>query len=298
MHQYQNQTNSSPLSRYFIFLIMKKFIQIVFVVFISSTAFCQNIAKGKIKNTQCQTYITKGDFLSKSSRFSEAIIEYTNAININPNSIDAYYGRAIAQYYSLRFEDSKRDLDFVIAHVPSCDYSYYDLRSRARVGFHDYQGALEDINKALAMNKALDNYLQRASVYLNLGDDKKAIEDFNYVIDNAKEDRLKMAAYWGLGNYYSFSEYKVRDYLKGINNYKKALEFADHEYGYLYKRIVWSYTMMIKDKMYFSLTQNEIQEEGCKWLKLLKDKYAEEINSKEGDIYKDFDFFNTTLKCK
>ena len=47
----------------------------------------------------------------KTSRYAEAIADYTKAIDINPKTAEAFYNRAIAYYNTKQYAKAIEDID-------------------------------------------------------------------------------------------------------------------------------------------------------------------------------------------
>lgn len=61
-------------------------------------------------------------------------------------------------------------------------FSYYEERARCRLSANQYDKALEDANRAIALRPILDKpYLLRASIYRDMGDVNKAIEQVRFL---------------------------------------------------------------------------------------------------------------------
>ena len=104
------------------------------------------------------TYLNRGNSYLISGNFHEAIADYSQAIEINPNYAKAYDNRGIA---------------------------------RSSIG--EYDASIADHSKAIGINPSLvDAYLNRAAVYRwNKGDIDKAILDLRQAL---KIDPTSVAA--------------------------------------------------------------------------------------------------------
>lgn len=95
------------------------------------------------------SYYNRGNALRDRQEYEQAIEEYTRAIEINPDFVNAYYNRGL---------------------------TYSDLER--------YQRAIADYTKAVELNpEYLDAYNNRGILYANLQDYDKAIADYMTVIE-------------------------------------------------------------------------------------------------------------------
>jgi len=94
----------------------------------------------------------------------------------------------------------------------------YFISGVGKLASGDYQGAINDFNKAIEINpKDADAYYNRGFAKAKLGDYRKAIEDFNKAI----EINPKIAeAYYSRG----VAKGNLGDYRGAIEDYNKAIE--------------------------------------------------------------------------
>jgi len=121
----------------------------------------------------------------------EYISDYTKAINLmierdplNPNLIQAYYGRASAKEDLEDYRGAINDWSKIIELEPD-DALAYQCRSDNKFELNDYIGGIEDLNKALEISP--HHCLirsERAQVKQKMGDYKGAIQDYNKIIEN------------------------------------------------------------------------------------------------------------------
>jgi len=93
-------------------------------------------------------YMERGKLLYRSGQFGDALGPFTDAINLNPQSAQAYYWRGIA-YSSLKEPDK----------------------------------AIEDLTEAITLEpQQADFFLSRGTLYANKNDHTRAIEDFDHAL--------------------------------------------------------------------------------------------------------------------
>lgn len=152
---------------------------------------------------------------------SGAIKDFSDAININPNYAEAYYGRANAQFYAGNYDRSAEDATKAI-EIKGNYAEAYSRRCAARVLIQkNFQQAEDDCTKALDLNpKYADAYFHRGNARRNLNNAQGALDDFTKFIDLNLDDPQ---AYINRGVLYIE---KFKDYDKAIADYNQALVLA------------------------------------------------------------------------
>jgi serine/threonine protein kinase len=112
-----------------------------------------------------------------------AISKYTEAIQLKPDYIIAYAGRARAFKLINDETNAKKDLEKAIALFPISTAEAYHGRAIAKSGLDDKQGAIDDLTKAIEINpNYVAAYRARGIIMNELGDTDKAISDYNEAI--------------------------------------------------------------------------------------------------------------------
>ncbi len=125
--------------------------------------------------------------------FLGSIEEYTNALELNPEIIEAYEYRGRSSHELLRFEDAIKDFTKAISMDDKNDL-YYELRSTSYLGLSmDFFGgrsqeyyalSIDDANKTLELNPNNDEaYYNIGRVYLELKKYDDAMAKFNKAIE-------------------------------------------------------------------------------------------------------------------
>ncbi len=115
-------------------------------------------------------YASKGDV-------TQAIIDYTKAIEIDKSHGDAYYNRGLAYVKKKRFQEAAKDFDAAIGLAPDSADAYC---SRGNVNYKlvKLDSALEDYTTALKITpEDPDLYYNRSIVYRAMGDEPNATKD-------------------------------------------------------------------------------------------------------------------------
>jgi len=112
-----------------------------------------------IKSFNAEDYFNKGNELLQQERYKEAVTEFTNAININPNYSMAYNGRGDANLYL--GNNNKAISNYSKAIEISPNYAEaYDNRGHAKYNIDDKEGGCNDwsISCNLGFQKGCSDY--------------------------------------------------------------------------------------------------------------------------------------------
>ena len=148
---------------------MKKICLIIIATIIGFTGYSQtesdNMMEGLIK-------MQKNDF-------EGAILEFTKAIEINPQFINAYLYRGGAKGELNDYRGAIADFTKAIVINPKSDDAYY-LRGLAKSKFKHYKEAILDFSKAILINPKLkEAYFSRGFAKLKLGQKNSGCLDFS-----------------------------------------------------------------------------------------------------------------------
>ena len=150
-------------------------------------------------------------------RNTDAIDDYTKALEYIPRNRQLMFNRALALQDIKETERAAKAFDEVIEYYPGFDNGYLG-RARLRMERGDTVAALEDINKALSINKnAINAYIMRADIAINSHRDYQgAVAD----IDNAIRLQPRMA---GLYINRAYLKYNLDSYQGAMDDYDYAL---------------------------------------------------------------------------
>lgn len=128
-------------------------------------------------------YLTRGTTLGKQGRLVEAIADFTEAIELDPDSASAYLRRGEAYLRTGRPADAIADLTKAIAIDPENATSYTYLGGIQQV-HGDLEDAAANLTKAIKIDpyNALAYYI-RGIVFSEQGKLEEAIADFSTAID-------------------------------------------------------------------------------------------------------------------
>ncbi len=154
---------------------------------------------------RAQEHLDAGNTAFEAGNHQQAIAEYDQAIELDPEMAMAYYNRGRA-YLSLgEYEKVIADLDRAIELDPEMAMAYNN-RGYVYDNLGEYEKAIADYDRALELDSEMAMaYVNRAKVYLSLGEHKKAIADSDRAIELDSEMALayvnRGAAYSNLGEH-------------------------------------------------------------------------------------------------
>jgi len=131
-------------------------------------------------------HFENGKTFMANADFATAILEFSNAIQINPNYKDAYIYRGLL-YSNIIFNVCEFDLgiaDFTSAiALDNNNAEIYTMRGEAYKNKGEYFLAIDDFNRAINIDpNYLNAYVERGRVYIEIYDNPRAIDDFTKAI--------------------------------------------------------------------------------------------------------------------
>ena len=152
--------------------------------------------------------------------FDRAIADYTRAIQINPNYLDAYFARA--ESYS-----NKEDYDLAIADYTSMlrinpnSADAYIARGTMYVLKNDHERAIAEYTSAIRIDpNYAEAYKNRGDVYIGKGDHDRAKADYTRAIRIMRPDNA--SEYYQRGGMYE----KIGDIDNAIADYETAMSMG------------------------------------------------------------------------
>lgn len=161
---------------------------------------------------------------------TQAISDYSEAIDLNPNFYQAYINRgALYDNYLQDYNKAIADYNQAINLNPENSFVYYTNRGNSYRALGDYEQAISDYEQAISINSNFEHtYNSRGITYHDLGDNKKAIEDYNKAIAiNANFTE----AYYNRGNAY----YSLEDYEQAVIDFTQAISLdIDKKFSFVF----------------------------------------------------------------
>jgi tetratricopeptide (TPR) repeat protein len=152
---------------------------------------CTKVLRSKMdKKTELEVFLSIGraynmDGELDADSYEKAIINFSNAIALDPKNVEAYRGRGKAYGARNKHDKGIEDLNQVIALEPEKSWAYEE-RGVIYFGNQDYDRAILDFNEAIKRNpKEAVYYIQRGLAYENKGELAKSADDYDqaYRID-------------------------------------------------------------------------------------------------------------------
>jgi tetratricopeptide (TPR) repeat protein/V8-like Glu-specific endopeptidase len=167
-----------------------------------------------------QQWIEYGNQLYRLGEYPKAVTAFNLAITLQPNSLDAYYGKGLALGTNGDNSAALIAFDKAIALVPSGSQSkfYYLWKYRSLVlrGLGDLKGGLTAISAAIRLEPEDIVLLNEKAILLSkLGDNKGAIVIYDIIIPRGE----KAWAYSNRG----LAKYKLGDKKGAISDYNTAI---------------------------------------------------------------------------
>ncbi|MDZ7967396.1 MAG: tetratricopeptide repeat protein [Nostoc sp. DedSLP03] len=126
-------------------------------------------------------YIKKGDEYVRKGEYTNAIINYTQALELN-NNISLYYKRGLAHYQIGDYEAAIADYSQAI-QINIHDAKSYNQRGLALYQLGRLEEAINDYTQAIRINPNIAvTYKNRAEARSHVGDNQGAIEDYTQAI--------------------------------------------------------------------------------------------------------------------
>ncbi|MBP5974644.1 tetratricopeptide repeat protein [Brasilonema sp. CT11] len=129
-----------------------------------------------------ETLISSGRAKINGKDYQGAIADYNQALLINPNNPDAYFGRSKAYYYLKNYPAALEDVNKILQLSPK-NANVYSNRGLLRYESGDKQAALADYNSAIQLDpKYASAYNNRGVLRYESGDKQAALADYNSAI--------------------------------------------------------------------------------------------------------------------
>jgi tetratricopeptide (TPR) repeat protein len=200
-------------------------------------------------------FLELGILLAMRSEYELAIMNFTDAITLNPNLIGAYMLRGRALYASVS----------VVFHVEENFEDVITVNEGREVSIERqeiYDLAIEDYSQAIRLSPNFSTaYLERAAIYNSKGDYDRAIADSNQAIrlspNTAFAYNERGDAYLNKGDY----DRAIMDYSQAIRlDPNSSIAYAQRGFGYYskgdYDHAITDYSQAISLNPNFSVAYN------------------------------------------
>lgn len=196
--------------------------------------------KIKTASNTAEEYFYSAYEKANQNDHSEAILDYTKSIELDPYNSSTYYNRSISKFNLQDYIGAIADNTKAIEFDPNFIMAYYN-RGVSKFKLQDYRGSIADNTKAIELNpNNSDAYHNRGNSKRELQDYKSAISDFTKAIELNPNDR---DAYNNRG----LSKKNLKDHYGAIADYTKSIELDPNYNGAYYNRGVSKY--ILNDKI-------------------------------------------------
>jgi tetratricopeptide (TPR) repeat protein len=235
----------------------------------------------EIDSKHAKAYYNRGNIYGKQGNLTQAIADYTKAIEIDSKYKDAYYNRA--NNYGKQGNLSQAIADYTKAIELDPIYTAaYGNRGIAYQTRGNLQQAIADFNKAIDMNpKYAAAYGNRGNVYQIQGNLKQAIADYDKAIEISPE----------IAGFYSNrgNAYQTQGNLKqAIADYDKAIEINPNDNASYYNRGLAYYGMEQYEKSladYVNATNKNLNKDAYEdFIKYIPVKKASDTGNVRNEI--------------
>jgi tetratricopeptide (TPR) repeat protein len=124
----------------------------------------------------------RGNAYVNQGDLTQAVLDYNEALKLNPNLVEAYNGRGAAYIDQGNFTKAIADFNQTLTLKPNY-VEAYNNRGNAYLMQDKFVEAIADYNKALEINPGIaEVYTGRGTAYRNQGNSAQAISDFNQAV--------------------------------------------------------------------------------------------------------------------
>lgn len=135
-----------------------------------------------------EVLLRRGDLLEDEEQLEAAASDYQAALNLDPQSAEAYFGRGYVRYHQDRYAEAERDLSAAIEITPQ-DRRFYYFRGRTRHQQGRFDDAVADFNKALKVSpRYRRGYYGQALAFAKQGKLPEAVEACKLALENDPYD--------------------------------------------------------------------------------------------------------------
>jgi len=179
----------------------------------------RDFENGVTKQTKPETavrFLDLGMMYARLGEHNEAILNFTEAIGLDPNFAVAYYNRGLAYFNKGDYDRAIADFDQAIRLDPKFERAHVE-RGRIYYNRGNYDRAIAYYNEAIGLDPNFaDAYYNRGLAYFNKGDYDRAIADYTQAI---RLNPNYADAYNNRGSAY----FMKGDYDRAIADYEAAL---------------------------------------------------------------------------
>jgi tetratricopeptide (TPR) repeat protein len=181
-----------------------------------------------LNNKDAGIYFQKGKLMAKMQKHEDADQNFSLALNMMPNLVDALIARSVERRMMKKYESAFRDI-YAAAKIDSTNPKIYMTFGNLFLAVNDDPNALQSYSKAIQLQPMYaEAYNNRAYVKLLLHDDTGTIADCRRALVLMK-DKPNPYVYNNMGH--AFSNINMMD--SAFAYFKKAID-GDPNFAYAY----------------------------------------------------------------
>lgn len=159
-----------------------------------------------------------GVLFTHRGMLDEAIEEFIKVIKVDPNHIDAYYGRAVAYFNKRSYDLSAADYRKVVDIDPDCSKAYLVRGMMKAIHGGDFDEGMAELDQAIELDPGDAHiYYNRGIAYSKQGHVDQAILNFTRAVEIAPD-------FADAYNSRGFVYFKQNNYDQALSDWAKTLE--------------------------------------------------------------------------
>lgn len=163
-------------------------------------------------------YELRGVARQNQGKHREAIDDYAKALELLPHNKGIQFNKALAEEEIKDYENAEKTYEQLLSAHPGFDNGYIG-RAKLRLATGDTISALNDLNKALEINKNATNaYVIRADIAIHSN------KDFQSALNDMNEAIKLQPQYAGFFINRAFLRYNLDDYFGAMADYDYAIQ--------------------------------------------------------------------------
>jgi tetratricopeptide (TPR) repeat protein len=198
-----------------------------------------------------EAYYFRGRAYERQLKYAEALTDYSRAIEINPQYVEAFIGVAKTYSNQGRYAEAIAAYDQAIQLQPAYADAYFGRGiTYSNMGIYDQ--AIANYDRAIQLQPDyFEVYINRGSVYVQKSDYDRAIADYDQAIRLKPEDAM---AHIYRGRVYA----QKGDYNRAIANYDQAIQLKP-DYAGAYSSLGDAYTALDETRKAIESYQQALQ---------------------------------------
>jgi len=197
---------------------------------------------------QSETYNLQGEYHLEKNHVKQALRDFNNALEINPDYVNALVNRGSAYTLLSKYNDALKDFNHAL-EIDNKQAEIYNLRGEIYLLNKMYDQATKDFTAAIILNPMYsDAFLNRARAYAEKGMEEEADADYNQAIKAAPDkfsdfddletseslfDEESSSTKGKTAQYYQhgLEDLKNEKYYEAIENLTQAINLSPNDAG-------------------------------------------------------------------